>query len=64
MVCRRRYGMVESGKNAATHAPYNEGKNVSVILAIDIAGLVGYLITDLPGTSNETFFQEKRAGRC
>ena len=23
MVCRRRYGHVESGKNAATHAPYN-----------------------------------------
>ena len=26
MVCRRRYAMVESGKHAATHAPYIEGK--------------------------------------
>lgn len=56
MVCRRRYGHVESGKNAATHAPYNEGKKYSVILAIDITGVKGYYINDLPGTSNETFF--------
>lgn len=56
MCCRRRYGMVESGKNAATHAPYPEGKKFSVILAISIAGVVGCFISDLPGTSNETFF--------
>jgi len=49
--------MVESGKNASTHSPYNEGKKFTVILAISIAGVVGHFINDLPGTSNETFFQ-------
>lgn len=60
-VCRRSRGHAPKGQSAATHSPYNEGKKFTVILAIDTAGVLAYQISDLPGTTSETFYQFMRA---
>ena len=60
-VCRRVRGHAPRGQSAATHSPYNEGKKYTVIMAIDTAGVLAYQLSDLPGTTTETFFQFMRA---
>ena len=54
--CRRKYGHVDIGKKAATNAPYNVGKKFTVILAIDVGGVVCYTLSDSPGTTTLIFF--------
>lgn len=55
-VIRRKYGHAIKGEKAGTVAPYNVGKKYTAILAIDIHGVVAYLILDVPGTTNVLFF--------
>ena len=56
-VCRRKYGHAPSGQSASTRAPYNVGKKYTVILAIDLGGVLCYCITDSPGTTSEIWYQ-------